>query len=121
MIRSQLLTIAPAAFIVYSFVFVNLTSHFRHRRNLDLFSHWTIATRDHRITYKRVLIGIFLICLGSLLIGGDRAAFSVGIYFLIIGYQVLLWSVGVESEYLGTVSGHEDWSSRYSEPSKLSH
>ena len=63
---------------------------------------------DVRPKVYGVMIGFFVVLLSTGLLVKpsplpELAAKAIGIYFYIVGHQILLWGAGIESEWLGNV------------------
>lgn len=90
----------PAAVIAYVYLALLVLSHMRQRRRGESSQAFTVGIRT---SFVRVLIGLVLVFAGALLFQEAGLLTALGVYALILGYQIVLWAVGIESEYLGTI------------------
>lgn len=95
----------PALVLFAVFMSLNYW-HFRRSRDADrsrpIYSPHTFASRVRR-DFEKFMIGFSVLGLGVGLLDLGWLLRAVGIYLCIIGYQIVLWAVGIESEWLGNI------------------
>ena len=85
------------------YVYFSITYYLWHRERRGMITRFVDFFTHVRVEGVRFLIGLIFLSIGILLLQHESPIRAIGVFLVIVGYQVVLWAVGIESEYLGNV------------------
>lgn len=98
----------PALMIIALFIVLRITTLWRQKEHMHLHGFLVNCIKDLSTEIVPAYIGLIFLAIGIALLNQSAILVALAVFFIIVGYQIILWAVGIESEYIGNVPNHAE-------------